>query len=231
MKEKLINRVGRIVSGSFNSLVTALENAAPEAVMNEAIREIDGAVGEVRTELGRVIANKHLANSRLMEENKRHEELVEQIELAVTERRDDLAEAAIAQQMDIEAQIPILESTILECSAQEKELEGYINALQAKKRQMGDELRLYKDSQKEAESQAQSVPGVSGAASGGVDSKVSKAESAFQRVYENSTGVSASTTAADMKTAAQLAELDDMARKNRIQERLAAIKGKVNKDV
>ena len=39
MKEKLINRVGRIVSGSFNSLVTALENAAPETVMNEAIRE------------------------------------------------------------------------------------------------------------------------------------------------------------------------------------------------
>jgi phage shock protein A len=228
MKEKLINRVGRIVSGSFNSLVTALENVAPETVMNEAIREIDGAIDDVRVELGKVIAGKHLANSRLMEENKRHEELVEQIELAITEGRDDLAEAAIARQMDIEAQIPVLETTISEQSAQEKELEGYINALQAKKRQMRDELQQFKASQKEAETMAQTTPGGAGSPSGGVAGRVSKAESAFQRVYENTTGVLAAKSGSDMKSAVQLAELDDMARKNRIQERLAAIKGKVD---
>lgn len=224
MKEKLINRVGRIVSGSFNSLVTALESAAPETVMNEAIREIDSAIDEVRVELGKVIAGKHLANTRLMDENKRHEELVEQIEIAIKENRDDLAEAAISRQMDIEAQIPVLETTISESSAQEKELEGYINALQAKKRQMADELRLFKESQKEAESQT--AQDNSASASGNIASKVSKAESTFQRVFENATGISSANNAEDMKKASQLAELEEMARKNRIQERLAAIKGK-----
>ena len=41
MKERLIGRVGRIISGSFNSLIDAIENAAPETVMSEVIREID----------------------------------------------------------------------------------------------------------------------------------------------------------------------------------------------
>ncbi|MDH3763867.1 MAG: PspA/IM30 family protein, partial [Gammaproteobacteria bacterium] len=55
MKENIANRVGRIISGSLNALVDAVENAAPETVMEEAIREIDGAIDEVRTELGRVV--------------------------------------------------------------------------------------------------------------------------------------------------------------------------------
>ena len=73
MKESLIGRVGRIISGSFNSLIDAIENVAPETVMSEAIREIDAAIDDVRAELGRVVAAKHLANSRLMEENRKHD--------------------------------------------------------------------------------------------------------------------------------------------------------------
>lgn len=38
MAESLASRVGRIVSGSLNALVAAVENAAPEAVMEEAVR-------------------------------------------------------------------------------------------------------------------------------------------------------------------------------------------------
>ena len=73
MRERLISRVGRIISGGFNALVDAVENAAPEAVMEEAIREVDDAIDEIRAELGKVVARKHLATSKLMEENKQHE--------------------------------------------------------------------------------------------------------------------------------------------------------------
>ena len=41
-----------------------------------------------------------------------------------------MAEVAIAQQMDIEAQLPILKRTLTDCATQAKELEGYIKALQ-----------------------------------------------------------------------------------------------------
>jgi len=223
MKESLTSRVGRIVSGSLNALIEAVENAAPETVMEEAIREIDSAIEEVRAELGRTLANKHLASQRLMEENRKHEQLSAKIELAVGAQRDDLAEAAIASQLDIEAQIPVLEARVSECSVTEKELEGYIQALQAKQREMREELRQFRESRREAVSVSAAHPAGSGVG-GGVQARVEKAGSAFDRVLEKSAGLPGSRGSADRKSAAQLAELEELARKNRIQERLAAIK-------
>ena len=226
MKEKITGRVSRIISGGFNALLDAVENAAPEAVMEQALREIDEAIEEVRNELGKVIADKHMANSRLIQVNGKCEELAEKIELAVEENRDDLAEVAISQQLDIEAQIPILENQITDLSSSEKELEGYIAALKGKKGEMREELKLYKASRKENSSASGGVAVNKGAS---IADKVSKAESAFGRVMENTTGISQGSSAADRNTAAALKELEDMSRNNRIQERLAAIKGKRGK--
>ncbi len=225
MKESLTGRVGRIISGGLNALINAVENAAPEAVMEEAMREVDAAIDEVRAELGRVVANKHLASTRLMEENRKYEELVRNTELAVKSAREDLAEAAISHQLDIEAQIPVLEATIAECGSQEKELESYIRALQGKKREMNEELRQFRASRQEAASGA-------GASSGGaanVQTRVEKATSSFDRVVEKATGIVGASVSTDRDAAAKLAELEDLARKNRIQERLAAVKGQVKK--
>jgi len=228
MKERLIKRVGRIISGSFNAVVDAIENAAPETVMEQALREIDDAVDDVRAELGKVVANKHLANTRLMEENRRHEEFSAKIELAVKENRDDLAETAIARQLDIEAQIPILEATISDCRAQETELEGYLSALQAKKREMREELRQFRKRNQEAAGAGPADGGRASKRSQTVEGRVARAESAFERIQEKATGLPRSAQASDRHSAAQLAELEDMARKNKIQERLAAIKKDVD---
>lgn len=227
MKESLSGRVGRLISGSFNALVDAVENAAPEIVMEEAIREIDGVIDEVRTELGRVVANKHMSNTRLMEENNKYEELSANIEMAIEKDRDDLAEAAVSKQLDIEVQIPILENNISECSVKEKELESYIQALQAKKREMKGELALYRESTKEAAAVSGNGPVTSANTKESVNAKVEKAESAFDRVLEKATGLASVQRSTDAKTAAQVAELQDMAHKNRVNERLQSIKSKM----
>ncbi len=187
MAEGLTKRVGRIISGSINAIVDAVENAAPEVVMEQAIREIDGAVDEVRNELGKVIASKHLANKRLSEKNTQHEELTEKIEVAVSEGRDDLSEAAISNQLDIEAQIPVLEHTIAECGEREKELEGYITALQAKKREMKDELKTYRETI--GTSLVDTVSDSSGNSQGKVNKAVDQATSAFDHILEKQTGL------------------------------------------
>ena len=229
MTVSLANRVGRIISGGFNMLLDTVEGAAPEAVMEQAIREIDGAMEDVRTELGRTIAAKHLANTRLQEENAKHEELAGQIELAVSEGRDELAETAIAQQLDIEARIPVLERTITQGTETEHELEGYLAALHAKKREMEDELRTFRASQRQAgQPSAEGTPaiGVGGAGNTAIDRKVRTASSVFDRVSERASGVPAGTRAEDLQAAGQLAELQDLARQNRVKERLAAIKAR-----
>ncbi|MCP4118416.1 MAG: PspA/IM30 family protein [Desulfobacteraceae bacterium] len=223
MKEKLISRVGRIISGSVHSLVESLENSAPETVLSESIREIESAIDDLRSELGRMVAKKHLAGSKLAEENKKHGDLSEKIELAVKENRDDLAEAAIARQLDIEAQIPILQETVDDCNLQEKELENYINALLAKKREMKEELIQFRNMVKEADAPMGRDP--ASQAPDSVEHKVSKAESAFERVIEKTTGIPGQGLASERKSAAQLAELEEIARKSKIQERLSKIKG------
>jgi phage shock protein A len=221
MKESIASRVARLVSASLHGMIDKVEGLAPDAVMEQALREIDGAVDEVRAELGRVIANKHLAAKRLAEEQQKHAELAERMALAVKQGRDDLAEAAIARQMDIEAQLPVLEQALADFGSQEKELESYVAALRARRRDMEDERRDFVAARRSAAGDG-ILPGDGGEQPSAVGDKVSKASAAFDRVT-NAEGVPGTGKAA-LKTAAQLAELEELARKNRIQERLAALK-------
>jgi len=218
MAEGLMNRVKRLVSGSVNTIVDAVENAAPETVMKEAIREIDSAIDEVRDQLGLVIANKHHANKRLMEASAKHEDLAEKLRLAVEQNRDDLAEAAIARQLDLEAQMPVLEDALKDTSAEEAELESYISALAGRRREMEEDLQTYLASRPKV---SEPTPGE--AKSAQPDRKVENAETAFNRVLRGATGVPGTATA-DRDTAAKLVELENVSRENRIKERLAAVK-------
>lgn len=224
MSESLTSRVGRIVSGSLNALVGAIEDSAPEVVLNQAIKEVDSATEEVRTELGRELAKKHLAGNRLMEVNRRHEELTDRIELALAENRDDLAEAAASQQIDLEAQIPVIERHLAECGDREAELEGLIGALQAKKRDMREEMRAFVESQKASAAGPNGAASGSGAPGGGAGARAERATSAFDEVLERNTGLSTARQSLDNEK--KLAELEDLSHKNRVKERIAQAKAR-----
>lgn len=218
MSESLALRVKRLVSGGANMVVTAVEAMAPEMVMEEAIREIDGAVEDVRSELGQVLTRQYHATTRLAAENERHERLKEKIRIALKEGRDDLAEAGVAQLLDIEAQIPLLEETAIETRAAQSELESFVAALQARKREMIAELKAFRNARSSAEAAAE------GGAPSSVRQRVQSAQSAFDRVMDGAGGVGLGSFAADPKTAKVNAELEELARRNRIKERLAALK-------
>ena len=226
MSEQLVSRVKRLVSGGVNSVVDAVENATPEMVMKEAIRELESATDKVRDELGKILANKHLASRRLMDANAKHETLTGQISLAVDEGRDDLAEAAIARQMDLESQIPVLEGAISDASNEEAELEGYIEALQARRREMEEELSAFKESR---ESETALTEDGEIAASGNAERKASKAERAFDRVMRDASGLPGS-GGTGRQDAAKIAELETLSRSNRIKERLAAAKAQTGEE-
>lgn len=221
MSETLSRRVGRLVSGGFHALIDAAENLAPEAVMNESIREIERAVDEVRAELGKVLAQKHLAAKKMADESNRHEAIDANLQAAVDAGRDDLAEAGIAEQMDIEARLPILENTIADCAAQEKELEGFIAALQAKKREMQQQLQDWRAAQQSMGTGK--TAGGNGSDLNRIARDAEKSGNAFDRVMGRQNSVHSSTNAAQL---AKLKELEDLSRNNRIAERLAALKAK-----
>jgi phage shock protein A len=218
MSETLRTRVGRIIAGSVHAILDKVEDQAPEAMMEQAAREIDQVATDVRAELGKAAANRHLAQAQHAELNSRHLELAGQIEQAIVGKREELARAAVARQLDIEAQIPVLENTLAELSNQETELKGYLDALLAKRREMQDAVSQYRASRDKAQSAA------SAAAGSRTDGRVDNATSAFDRIYARQTGLTPAAHGATMEQAAKLKELDDLVRNNKIEERLAKLR-------
>ena len=82
---------------------------------------------------------------KLADENNRHEQLGGQIASALDAGREDLAKAGIAEQLDIEARLPVLEQSLADCSSQERELDAFVAALLAKKREMQAAYRAEAD--------------------------------------------------------------------------------------
>jgi phage shock protein A len=216
MAETVASRVARIIVGSTHALLDKAENLAPEAVMTQAIREIEQVAGEVRADLGKCEAAKHLILSRVARLNAEHDTLAAQIDLALNESRDDLASAAIARQADIEDLLPVLQKSLDEQNEQGREYESYLVALQAKKRELEQTLADFRRSQ-------ESAAATGAAPTANRQSRIDEAEASFARVIARQTGASGLVGDGAAETA-KLRELADMQRNNRIAERLAALK-------
>lgn len=217
MADTIATRVSRIIAGSAHALLDKAENLAPDAVMSQSIREIDQVIAEVRVDLGKAEAGKHLVLSQMAKLNAEHEKLAEHVETAIGQNRDDLATAAIGRQADIEDLLPVLQKSLDEQTERSKELESYVVALLAKKRELEQLLTDYQASLANPPSSA----GPTGNAHR--QTRVDEAESSFGRVLARQTGV-AGITGSTTTEAAKLKELADMQRSNRVAERLAAIK-------
>ena len=223
MSESISTRVARIIAGGTHALLDIAENLAPDAVMSQSIREIEQVVSEIRHDLGKAEAAKHLVTSQITKLQEEYEKLTPQIELAVVEQRDDLATVAIGRQADIEDYLPVLEKSLQEQAERCKQLASYITALLAKKRELEQLLNQYLTAQTNREKTA-----TSSSATDHQD-RVEQAENTFERVLNRQLGVSGLATN-QLEDAAKLKELADLKRNNRIAERLAAVKLAQTKD-
>jgi phage shock protein A len=220
MVDTLRARVGRVVAGSVHALLDKIEDQAPEAMMQQAVRELDKVADEVRQELGRAAANRHLAQQQHADLNRRHAELSGHIEQALAQQRDELARAAVARQLDIEAQLPVLEATLGDLAREEAELKGYADALRGKKRDMEDAINAFIASRRAAASPASAV------GAGQTQAKADAASGVFDRLYQRQTGLTAAAQGPSLEQAAKLKALDDMVRANKVEERLAQFKSR-----
>lgn len=217
MTDSLKTRVGRVIAGGMHALLDKIEDLNPQAAMEQALREADGVIDEVRHELGLVSANRHLAQQQHARLNRGHEELRDQIAQALAAGREDLARAAVSRQIDIEAQIPVLETTLADLARQEQELQGFTAALLAKKREMQEALAEFRQSRAATVSAAQTV------GQSNVEQRLSKVADAFDKIFQRQTGLTG-TQAGGLKQEAQLRELDELVRDHKIAERMARIK-------
>lgn len=213
MTDSIATRVSRIIAGSAHALLDKAESLAPETLMAQSIREIEQVIDEVRTDLGKAEAGKHLVKIQIARLNSEFDELGAKVKFALGQGRDDLAEAAIARQTDIEDLMPVLQSTLHEHQTKANELESYVVALNAKQRELTQALRDF------AASRQAEVGNLDGRQA----ARVADAERAFGDVLVRQGGVETSLNET-RQDAGKLRELTEMQRQHRIAERLAAAK-------
>ena len=217
MPDTLLTRITRLVSGLTHSAIEQAEQAASVPIMEQAIRDIDDAVKEVRSEIGKHEATKHNARRRMSELQQEHDSLSDKIALAVKEDKEDLAEAGVGRQLDIENQLALLERTVIEADDEVAKLTDSLAALQASRREAQSRLRDLK---------AAAPSGSDEAAAGGskAQGKAAAAMDAAQNLGEKFTGLPAEERNISNRDLDDLAELH---RQNAIQERLAKHKARL----
>ena len=219
MADNLRSRVARIIAGGAHLLLGRIEDAAPVALLEQSVREVEQITGEVRSELGRIVANRHIAQQQHARLNQEHDALSASIATALAQQREDLAVPGIARQIDIEAQLPVLESSLAELGQQDSELSSFIEALMGKKREMQQAILDLEVSRQRASSHAGDRAAMPGAAE-----KLESVQSAFDRTYQRQTGTSPTGQGAGLEQAAKLRELGQLVLDKKISERLLALK-------
>ena len=217
MSENLFGRVKRLVSGAVNDGVDALEASMPDATMAEAIREIERTIDDVRDELSMITKERHIAGKRVQLSKNKIAELKGKVAAALHAGREDLAQAAVERELDLEAQIPVLEETQADATKKIARLNSYLAALQGRKAEMQAELDAFKLAQYQDVGTGAKIDGLDH-----IDRHEERAESAertFDRVMKNSTGVAA-IGKSDRDTIAKLVELESIERLNKISDRL-----------
>ena len=185
MSDSIFVRVQRVVSGGVGSAVEAAERLSGTAVMRQAIRDMDSAIEKARAEGEGARARRLQAAHRLQECRKQLATLKEQARFAMSKERLDLAEAAIARQLDVETQIASLAKAETEAAAAELRLEDSAAELKLRRGQMYDELRGFES--------AQRAGSIGDDAPGSLDSRLQRraerAQEAFERAMDAAGGL------------------------------------------
>jgi phage shock protein A len=219
MSDSIFVRVQRVVSGGVGSAIDAAERLSGTAVMRQAIRDMDSAIEKARAESEGARAKRLQAAHRLQECRKQLATLKDQARFALGKDRVDLAEVAIARQLDVETQIAALAKAEAEAGAAERRLDESAAELKLRRGQMYDELRGFEAAQR-AGSNCDDSPG-------SLDSRLQRraeqAQEAFERAMDAAGGLTGGR--ASPEAAAKVAELEALQKEAAIAERLAALQG------
>lgn len=219
MIESIANRVARIIAGNAHAIIDRLEDQSPTALLNQSMRQIEEIASEIGAQLGLVITQRHTTQRQYGALNGEHESLSTSIDLALTGGKEDLARAGVARQIDIESQLPILEASLVDLGAKEKELKGLAEGLLAKKNEMQSTIDHLSNTPR-----AGNAPVGLPAVQGSIESRIGQAEGSFDRTLSRHAGAALAGASVTHDDGAQLRALGTLTRDHKIQERLAELK-------
>ena len=212
MAEPFYMRAKRLVSAGIETALDHAERASGTSLMREAIREVDRAMVKVHDEQEDAIDRQSQAVGQQKFSAQRAEEWLGKVQFTLERGREDLAEAAIMQQMEFEAKVKHFKNLEASAKADVGRLDGLLEELTARKAVMENELAEFEKmmSENSAASDGKSKSDRS------VDRKVERAEATFDRTMEMAGGVNG--------VSKHAAEIGKIQRSSEVEERLAAMK-------
>jgi phage shock protein A len=142
MPETILTRVGRIIGGLSNAALGAVEDRNGLVVAEQALREVDQVVDEIRLDLGRIKAEEHRLTGRRGQLDDELTALPGKLTVALSNGREDLARSGIARQLDLESQIEAIDSSLAEVSERHAATVKAIQAAQAARRDAEHRIAL-----------------------------------------------------------------------------------------
>ncbi len=229
MHEKLTQRIGRIIGTRLKDLGELLGIADSRTRMNNKKDLIDAAMEDVRSELGRVSVERHRCKKELADTRAKCEELLKESDTAVAKGRDEDAERPLSLLLDMEARKEMLETRLDELAELEVKLSIILPELVADKRKLTEHLEqsskakggTRREGKKNGPSPLPDETDFTGSA---------ELAEAFLRGLRGHGAISGMDAPGDTDPAfGDLVEVNDIVRKHRIEERLAAIKQRLKR--
>jgi phage shock protein A len=208
--ETIPGRVSRLAAGLVATVIDGLERKAPEAVAEQAIRDIDKALDELKSGLASSVAEQKryaMQKASLVEER---ESLDANVLIAMREGREDLARAGIGRQDDIDAQVESIDRLIADVELRISDSRSALNAANAARREAAERVKIAR----RANDRKASAPSATSHRPSPED-KIAAALGAVERLTDLPAG---------RPREEDLAELEAFGRSRRIDDRLAALR-------
>lgn len=126
----LMERVSTLIRANLNDLIDKAEH--PEKLIKQVILDMENQLLQVKTQVAIAIADQHLLEKKLKENEDKIAEWKRKAELAVTKSQDDLARAAIERSLQYKDLVASFAQQVADQKAQAETLKTALSKLQQK---------------------------------------------------------------------------------------------------
>ncbi len=144
----VFSRLGDVLQANINAMLDKAED--PQKMLSLIIADMEDALGEVRQVAAGYIADQKGLERQASVYEKKAKHWEENAELALTKGREDLAKSALAQKLEAEEKLQLVQEDLSHLKAQ-------IETLQADAQSLADKLAEARNKQKAIVARAQSV--------------------------------------------------------------------------
>jgi phage shock protein A len=205
------------MNAGLDSVVTAAEEVSGNALLRQALRELERAEESLRKEYAQIALRHEQAEADQKSCRAKAADMADNARYALTKGREDLATQAVAHQLDLEARADGLTTVQVEAEVELRQLEEAVAELTARREQMRRDIAA-------AASNAAPV----GRPKPSPQAKVESATARANQIFERAIGRTGEPLC-DPTTAAGLAEVNVMKRDDAIADRLATMRESLGK--